>query len=117
MDADPGAAVANLSASNSDSYVIKLDSSGAYKWSFKLGSNDYEEGYGIEVDADFNVYSYGIYRGNFDFDPGAGSFGMQSRNLTRDMYFHKVDSSGNFIWAKNIGGNGDDYPADLYYDG
>lgn len=54
-------------------------------------------------DADGNSYITGYFNGNTDFDPGAGVtlsyFGFPSAN---DLFVLKLDSSGNFVWAKTL---------------
>jgi len=40
-----------------------------------------------------------------DFDPGAGTFNMISTGFT-DIFVSKLDASGNFVWAKRMGGTG-----------
>jgi hypothetical protein len=57
----------------------------------------------IATDSQGNVYSVGIYSGSaFDFDPSPGVFNMSS--FSQSMYILKLDASGNFVWAKEIGG-------------
>ena len=57
----------------------------------------------IATDSQGNVYSVGNYNGTArDFDPGAGVFNMSS--FSNSMYILKLDASGNFVWAKEIGG-------------
>ena len=48
------------------------------------------------------VYTTGSYFGTVDFDPGQGIFNLDSFGLYGDMFISKLDSNGNFIWAKQI---------------
>lgn len=115
-DFDPGAGVANLTApGESSAFVAKLDSSGNFVWAKMLGGSGYSAGSGVAVDAGGSVYSTGSFRGEADFDPGAGV-----SNLTPfggdDVYVSKLDSSGAFVWARHLGGLGNDNAAGLALD-
>lgn len=63
----------------------------------------YGRGFGIETDANGNVYSVGIFTGTADFDPGPGIFNLTS--YSTDVYISKLDMFGNFLWAKQITGS------------
>ena len=43
-----------------------------------------------------------------DFDPGAGTFNLTASNVYNDIFISKLDASGNFVWAKSIGGSNED---------
>jgi hypothetical protein len=51
-----------------------------------------------------------------DLDPGAGIANLTSAGL-RDAYIQKLDSAGQLVWAKAVGGAGDDWCASLAVDG
>lgn len=115
-DFDPGAGVSNLAASGEYSaFVAKLDSSGDFVWAKALAGSVYVEGAGIAVDATGNVYSSGRFMGETDFDPGTGV-----TNLTpvgnEDAYVSKLDSSGNFVWARGLGGPANENAAGIALD-
>jgi len=79
------------------------------------------EGKGITFDGAGNVYTVGSFTDTVDFDPGPDTsilvtkrsqyyntinqYGRQS-----NCFISKLDSLGNYVWAKSIGGNkGDTY--------
>jgi hypothetical protein len=62
----------------------------------------------IAVDAAGNVYTTGFFNGTIDFNPGSGTFNLTSTGST-DVFVSKLDASGNFVWAKKIGGSNFDY--------
>lgn len=67
------------------------------------------EGYsaGIAVDKQKNVYVVGFFGyESADFDPGAGKKILTPLG-TNDFYYTKYDSSGNYVFAYNIGSAGD----------
>ncbi len=70
----------------------------------KISGSSYLYGYSVAVDASGNVYTTGLFDGIADFDPGAGIFNINSIGFS-DIFITKLDASGNFIWAKNMGGN------------
>ncbi|HNB80816.1 MAG TPA: hypothetical protein PLP14_01890, partial [Chitinophagaceae bacterium] len=61
----------------------------------------------IASDANGNIYTTGDFQGTVDFDPGAGVFNLTSAG-NEDIFISKCDASGNFIWAKRIGGTNPD---------
>jgi hypothetical protein len=50
-----------------------------------------------------NILSTGTFDGTSDFDPGIGIQNITSV-ADQDIYVWKLDASGNFIWAKTMGG-------------
>ncbi|MFZ1677336.1 MAG: hypothetical protein WAT91_08690, partial [Saprospiraceae bacterium] len=47
------------------------------------------------------VYTTGTFTGTIDFDPGDNTFPITSTG-TQDIFISKLDSNGNFVWAKAI---------------
>ncbi len=102
VDFDPGAGTSNLtSAGGLDIFISKLDGSGNFVWAKTLGGTGYDAGFAIVLDASGNVYTTGSFSGTADFDPGAGTFNLTATG-TFDIFISKLDSSGNFVWAKAI---------------
>ena len=113
VDFDPGAGVTDLtSAGGNDSFVLKLDSLGNFVWAKGLGGTAADSGRSIAVDSSGNVYTAGYFIGRADFDPGAGQANLTSASgsggTDRDVFVSKLDSSGNFVWAKGLGGTAAD---------
>ena len=110
VDFDPGAGEANLaSAGGFDGFVSKLNSSGNFVWAKGLGGISTDEGYSIAVDSSGNVYTTGYFRDTADFDPGAGVAALTSASAgVNEIFISKLDSSGNFVWAKGLGGTAAD---------
>lgn len=105
-DFDPGPGVVNLStAGGEDAFVAKYSATGALVWARRLGGSAvFDRGHGIAVDAAGNVYTTGFFNDTADFDPGSGTFNMTSAG-TDDIYVSKLDSAGNFVWARRAGGS------------
>lgn len=104
-DFDPGTGTANLTSIGGwDIFVSKLDSSGNFVWAKQIGTNSDDDGKDIAVDNNGNVHTTGFFNGTADFDPGVGVFNLTSSMA--DAFVSKLDSLGNFIWAKQIEGTG-----------
>jgi hypothetical protein len=76
-----------------------------FVWAKQIGGNDFEESRSIAVDVSGNVYTTGSFNGTADFDPGSGVSNFISAG-GQDIYIHKLNVNGNFVWAKRIGGTG-----------
>lgn len=116
-DFDPGEGTFNLtSAGWADIFVSKLDSAGDFIWAKALGGKFSDESYGIFVDGAGNVYTTGGFRSNADFDPGVGTFNLTTAGKA-DVFISKLDSAGDFVWAKAMGGAYNDGGVDIIVDG
>lgn len=103
-DFDPGSDTFNLTATGDESiFISKLDPSGNFLWARQLGGETVEYDPAIAVDATENVYTAGNFHDTADFDPGMSTFNLTSVG-DRDVFVSKLDSSGNFLWAKQMGG-------------
>jgi hypothetical protein len=103
-DFDPGLGTATLTAVGAwDIYVSKLDASGNYLWAKSFGGLNNDSAGDLDIDASGNVYSTGVFDGTVDFDPGAGTFNLSSAGSI-DVFVSKMDASGNFLWARAMGG-------------
>ena len=107
-DFDPGPGVYNLVTNTQNAFVSKLDSSGNFVWAKALGGTGYAQANAIGLDSTGNVYISGVFSSTADFDPGSGVYNLTPAG-SNDIFIAKLDNSGNFIWAKRIGGIGDDF--------
>ncbi len=108
IDFDPGPGVFNLVSVDTIQAVIfvsRLDSSGNFKWVKQMTCPQSSWGSGdcIAIDASGNIYTTGHFAGTVDFDPGPGILNLTAGWLD-DIFVSKLDSSGNFIWAKQTTG-------------
>ncbi|MEP7264818.1 MAG: SBBP repeat-containing protein [Bacteroidota bacterium] len=129
-DFDPGSDTFNLTAANSASYqnydifIAKLDAAGNFVWAKQLGGPHTtgsflsDNGYSIVVDAQGNIYTTGYFPDTADFDPGAGTYNlMATGGIGSDIFVSKLNSSGNFVWAKQLGGTYSDVAYSVAVDG
>ncbi|MEA3446492.1 MAG: SBBP repeat-containing protein [Bacteroidota bacterium] len=117
VDFNPDSVVECNLASNGmkNVFISKLDASGNFVWAKNWGGIDDDWGYSLKIDFAGNVISTGWYGGTVDFDPGTGVFNLTSSG-NMDIYVSKLDASGNFIWAKSMGGNNNDHSYALALD-
>ncbi|MEN6445428.1 MAG: SBBP repeat-containing protein [Candidatus Cloacimonas sp.] len=87
------------SSGEDDIFVAKLDSNGNWLWVKKAGGTSSYGGYGIAVDDIGNSYVTGYFEriANFSTTTLTSSGG-------RDIFVAKLDSKGNWLWAKQAGG-------------
>jgi hypothetical protein len=90
-----------------DCFVSKLDSAGNFVWAKALGGLYTDYGQSIFVDGAGDVLTTGVFEGTADFDPGPGTFNLTGAGVF-DIFISKLDSAGNFVWARAMG--------DEYYD-
>ena len=111
-DFDPGAGIFNLtSGAGGDAFILKLNALGNFVWVKQISGSVMPvtaRGMSISIDSMNNVYSTGYFCGNVDFDPGIGIFNLVSPTFSFDIYVSKLDSLGNFVWAKQISGIGEE---------
>ncbi len=110
-DFDPGISVYNLTcygqAVNSDVYICKLNSNGDFIWAKQIGGTGYDFGNDITFDSSDNLFITGQFSGLCDFDTGVNTFNLSAIGGS-DVFILKLNSSGDFIWVKQIGSSMND---------
>jgi hypothetical protein len=117
-DFDPSAGTFNLVApSTGQVYVNKLDSTGAFVWAKAIGGNTSQAAGPAEIAVNKagDVYTNGTFAGTRDFDPNGGTVNLTTAGQN-DVFISKLDSSGNFVFAKSQGGTLDDNAVALVLD-
>jgi hypothetical protein len=102
-DFDPGAATFNFTSVSNDIFISKLDAAGNFVWAKQISGPEADRGTELTIDASGNCYVAGSFSGLTDFDPGIEVMNLTSAGLY-DVFILKLNSSGNFLWAKNVGG-------------
>lgn len=120
VDFDPSSATQNLTSlpGANGLFVTKVSSTGNLIWSKSFdGASPYNWMRAIDTDANGNVYVVGDFGATTDFDPSpTGVFTLTPSGAT-DIFVAKLDASGNFLWAFQIGGMGNsDYCTSVVVD-
>lgn len=108
VDFDPNSNTFNITSLGSyDAFIQKMDNLGNFVWAKSLSGIGDVGCYSIKIDLLGNVYATGFFEGTIDFDPSANEYNLTS-NGSYDIFILKLDSSGNFIWAKSMGSSSED---------
>lgn len=89
-----------------------------FEWAKRIGGAGEESCRTMALDNQGNIYLAGSFQGtNVDFDPGSGTALLTSSGGSVDIFFAKYDLSGNYLWARRVGGAGEDIPGKIAVDG
>ena len=88
------------SSGNSDLYVARLTSLGAFSWAVNAGSSsDLVRGYAVAPDGSGGALVTGSFMGTATF----GSTTLTASGTNEDVYVLRIDSSGSVSWAIRMG--------------
>lgn len=85
-----------------DAFIAKLDAAGNWIWAKNAGGSDFDFSKGVAVDTSGNAYLYGSFFTEATF----GSITLTSAG-NDDGYIAKINSTGNWLWAAQMGGTSD----------
>ena len=105
VDFDPGVQVDEHTSvdDENDAFLSKFDRDGNLIWARTWGGIDEDRTIEIATYHSEYIYVTGDFQGSSDFDPGPGSFELNSYGQA-DVYVSKFDTDGNFIWVRRWGG-------------
>lgn len=112
-DFDPTGGVSNLIATGGqDVYITKQDSTGDLVWAKKIGGTVTDNSSAIKVDNNGHIYVVGSFN-------GVCTFGITPLNSAGmgDAFITKLDTAGNFLWAKKFGSTGNEQGIGVVVDG
>ena len=117
FDFDPGNEEFNLTATGLDAYIHKMDANGNLIWVKQIsGSGAPNRRHvlpnAIDTDGNGNVYTTGYFYEIADFNPGTETYNLTSSGAT-DIFIQKLDTEGNFLWAKQMGATASDQGTSL----
>lgn len=109
VDFNPGLGIYNLTSNGDyDIFISKLDVNGNFVWAKSIGGTSHDVGISMCLDKFSNLYFTGYFYSTVDFNPNGGTFFATAPNNAPDVYITKLDTAGNFIWAKTLSGAGND---------
>lgn len=105
VDFDPNGGTHLLSSNGHyDIFILKLDAAGNLIWAISLGAEKADSPQSITLNGTGNVYIAGKFSRTVDFDPGATTSNLTATGYYQtDAFILKLDTNGNFVWAKNVG--------------
>lgn len=108
VDFDPGVDTLNLSAIGiMEAFILKLGGLGELQWVKQIDSKfTFLETCFLDLDHNGDIYSIGHFNDVIDANPDTGVFNLSCVG-NQDIYMLKLNTNGQFVWAKQIGGGGD----------
>jgi hypothetical protein len=105
VDFNSGNDIENLISLNQSIFLTKIDGNGNFIWAKSLNGNLNSIGdvFSVTLDNDNNIYCTGYFKDSIDFDPSTSEYFLNGGNAG-DVFVLKLNSNGNFIWAKKMGG-------------
>ena len=105
-----GQTAATIPVSNGiDAFLVKYDSSGNYKWYYRLSSSGTENGYAICCDGSDNICIAGSCANTLTIYNSSGATAGTLPNTTptsTEAFLSKFSSEGAYLWSTKTGGNG-----------
>jgi hypothetical protein len=115
VDFDPSPSTYNLTATSFDVFVSKLDSAGGFLWAKQFVATSFSNAIGGAIDSNNNLVTIGVFQNTVDFDPGPSTYTLSSVG-SNDVFISKLDSSGNLVWARRLGGISQDSASSIAID-
>lgn len=116
VDFNPSTAAADTFYLTNGAYVAKFDSSGNFLWATSSLGYSSSDCYDLDIDNLGNVYLTGRFWSFFGFTSTPTK--TITSNSSSDIFFCKLDSSGNVLWLNGYGGSSYDngYAVEVYDD-
>ena len=93
-----------------DAYIASYNTQGELIWASSFGSYANEYLNAFTPNKEGQLYISGNFRGEIKKDTSK----IKSNGLVNDLFLAKYTKKGEFIWARNYGGNGTDHANGLY---
>jgi hypothetical protein len=88
-----------------DAFIAKYDNNGNYLWAHNIGGSRNDESFSVSTDLQGNCYVSGNFIDTVDFDPTMSTYNLISTGFV-NTFIAKYNATGNFVWAKKLGSNG-----------
>ena len=99
-----------------DVFITKIHADGSYGWTITFGDADSDEGAGVAVDDENNIFVTGYFNDVVDFDSSAAADEHASGGA-EDIFVVKLNPAGDFLWARTLGGTMNDRGYGIAVDG
>jgi subtilisin-like proprotein convertase family protein len=99
-----------------DVFIIKYENIGRPLWAKRVGGIFDDNVSDVAVDSAGNVFVAGSFQDTVDFDPSPSSAFSLTSAGSDDIFVLKLNSNGEFQWAKRMGGAGSDQALGLAID-
>jgi len=97
------------SGNTDDVFLIKYNTSGNVQWAKSAGGKSYDYANSVVTDATGNIFVGGEFSSPFiTFGTSTLTNNDSVPGNSYDLFLAKYDASGNPLWAKSTGGDGDD---------
>jgi hypothetical protein len=103
FDPDNTKTVNLTTAGYQDIFLCKYNSRRDLIWAKRIGGKKGDQSNAITTDIKSNIIFTGSFADTVDFDPGSGVQNLIQK--TGNFFVTKLDSNGNYIWAKQLGGD------------
>lgn len=108
VDFDPGLGVLQqTSQGGNDAYLQRLDSAGNHNWTRVFAGVGNIFLHNLRYDGFDGLYASGNFQSNVDFNPGPGT-NMHTSNGMFDAFVVRLDTAGQYVWSRTIGGSFND---------
>ncbi len=104
LSSDATGANAVNSVGEEDGFLISLAPNASLNWIVSFGDTSVDKGNRVDTDSAGNVYLYGIFSRDVDFDPSPESDVLSSLNGSQDGVLASYLPDGTLNWAIPIGG-------------
>ncbi|WP_027419161.1 T9SS type A sorting domain-containing protein [Crocinitomix catalasitica] len=105
FDNGPDEVLKDAGGESYSGFILNIDPVGNFIWvkTFYQIESGWSNIIDLSINADNEYYATAYFRGTIDADPGDGIYPMTA-SRSSSMCIIKLDSDGNFIWAKQIDG-------------
>jgi PKD repeat protein len=100
---DWGSSDTKVSAGYKDIFITKIDASGNYCWTRRIGGSSDDSAYAVCADGSGNVYVAGEFRVTVNFAQDWGGADIKSAAGSSDIFITRIHASGNYVWTHRIG--------------
>ena len=107
-----GTTLTNSGSYSNDAFIAKYNTSGVVQWAARVAGTSSDEGQGISVDSNGNVYVTGFYSSSTLtlYNADGTAFGTTlSRTGNNDAFIAKYNTNGVVQWATKVAGTSYDF--------